>query len=126
MILSIISDKCPRRHGERGNCSRKVAMCRVIEASNGKEGLEKCEMDGCTIDLVLTDIEMPEMNGAELAERLRARCTDVRILFMSGYTEDKVMREKLIQPGAPFLEKPFTPAVLLEKTRDVLLGTAVA
>ena len=98
----------------------------VIEASNGKDGLEKSQSAGFAIDLVVTDIEMPEMNGAELVERLKARCPDVRILYMSGYTEDKMMREKLIQPGAPFLEKPFTPAILLEKAREVLRGDLVA
>ena len=103
--------------------TRRILMrggYQVIEASNGKEGLAKCQSARFEIDLVLTDIEMPEMNGAELADRLKARCPHVRILYMSGYTEDKVMREKLILPGAPFLEKPFTPAVLLEKARDVL------
>ena len=92
----------------------------VEEAVNGREALDKCRGRDNDVDLVLTDIEMPEMNGAELADRLATLCPGVRILFISGYTEDRVTREKLIQPGAPFLEKPFTPAVLLDRVREVL------
>lgn len=98
----------------------------VHEAVNGRDAMEKCTSRDHDIDMVLTDIEMPEMNGAEFAERLQAKCPDMRFLFMSGYTEDRVLRDKLIQPGAPFLEKPFTPDVLVARVREVLsAGAAV-
>jgi len=67
---------------------------------------------------------MPEMGGSELAERVRRINPGVKILFMSGYTEDKVIRDNLMAPGAAFLEKPFTPDMLTRKTREVLAAPA--
>jgi FixJ family two-component response regulator len=63
---------------------------------------------------------MPVLNGRELSERLAADRPEIRVLFMSGYTDDEIMRRGLLQPGAPFLQKPFVPADLSRKVRDVL------
>jgi PAS domain S-box-containing protein len=98
----------------------------VLQAMNGRDAIELYKVDGFGIDLVITDIIMPEMGGAELSNEIRKINPDAKILFTSGYTEDKVMRETLLCPGAAFLEKPFTPATLAVKAREVLNGAARA
>jgi CheY-like chemotaxis protein len=94
----------------------------VVEASNGVEALRECEERGAQVDLIVTDIVMPEMGGFELAERVRTMRPSARILFTSGYTEDAVLRRSFLEPGAEFLEKPFTPARLAQRAREVLDG----
>ncbi len=95
---------------------------RVLEACNGSEALALFQTGEHTLDLVVTDIIMPGMSGAEFAEQLRARKPDARILFTSGYTGDVAIRENMLHDGEAFLEKPFTPNALLTKARE-LLGT---
>jgi len=63
---------------------------------------------------------MPEMGGLELAKRIRQTSPDSLILFTSGYTEDAVQRRSFLEPGAAFIEKPFTPARLAQRAREVL------
>lgn len=92
---------------------------RVLEARNGVEALQTCEEHGGVIDLILTDVVMPSMSGTELVQRLRS-ITDLRPLFMSGYTEDEVFRRGIGTDEVPFLEKPFTPDSLARKVREVL------
>jgi CheY-like chemotaxis protein len=72
------------------------------------------------VDLVVTDIIMPEMGGSPLAERIREARPDARILFTSGYTEDATLRQNFMEPGEEFIGKPFTASQLTKKTRDVL------
>jgi len=102
----------------------KRAGFAVLEAENGKEAIDLYEATDYNADLILTDVVMPEMGGSELAERVRRINPGVKILFMSGYTEDKVIRDNLMAPGAAFLEKPFTPDMLTRKTREVLAAPA--
>jgi len=92
----------------------------VREAGNGIEALAICAESGDEFDLVITDIVMPEMDGAELASRLMAIRPGTRILFTSGYTEDSAIRQRILHPGASFLEKPFTVEGLARKTREIL------
>lgn len=92
----------------------------VLEASNGVEALAICNENGFDLDLIVTDIVMPEMDGAELASRIKAARPDAKILFTSGYTEDSAIRQSILHPGAAFLEKPFTVEGLSRKTREVL------
>jgi CheY-like chemotaxis protein len=92
----------------------------VLEASNGAEALRVCEDEEVPVDLIVTDIVMPEMGGTELAGRIRDSQPDARILFTSGYTEDAAVRQRLLDPGEAFIEKPFTPALLSRKTREIL------
>jgi CheY-like chemotaxis protein len=63
---------------------------------------------------------MPGMGGSELAEKIRESQPDARILFTSGYTEDAAVRQSFLQAGEAFIEKPFTPATLTNKAREVL------
>jgi CheY-like chemotaxis protein len=93
---------------------------RVLEAENGADALRVCEGELEPVDLIITDIVMPEMNGPELAQKIRETQPDARILFTSGYTEDAVVRQSFLAPGESFIEKPFTPALLAQKARDIL------
>jgi two-component system cell cycle sensor histidine kinase/response regulator CckA len=92
----------------------------VREAANGADALKICELDGAEVDLIVTDLVMPEMGGAELALRVRRSRPGARILFTSGYTQDAVVRQSFLEQGAAFIEKPFTPDALARKTREVL------
>ena len=98
---------------------------KVIEARNGVEALELAGIHEGAIDLVLTDSMMPEMGGAELARRLRQERPDIRIVMMSGYTEDVLGGERAADaevPGRFFIEKPFTRAELMTVLRSALKG----
>jgi CheY-like chemotaxis protein len=96
----------------------------VLEASNGLAALAVYEKNGHKIDLVLTDVVMPQMSGFELGRQLEANSPAVKILYMSGY-RDSALGVGGIQPPKAFLHKPFTPDVLLTKVREVLDAEAV-
>jgi two-component system cell cycle sensor histidine kinase/response regulator CckA len=93
---------------------------RVIEAGNGSEALRIYEDNPGAIDLVLTDVIMPEMGGQELVERLRVSNPAVRVVFMSGYTEKAIAHNGSMPPGTGFVEKPFTVDTLMRRLREVL------
>ncbi|HUQ46391.1 MAG TPA: response regulator [Gemmatimonadaceae bacterium] len=92
----------------------------VLEASNGREGLDICAGRKTPIHLVLTDMVMPEMSGVELGARIAASHPEVRLLFMSGYTRDKPAPDPMSEGVTSWLEKPFTPAELVAKVRAAL------
>lgn len=92
----------------------------VIESCNGGEALLLCERHEGVIDLLLTDVVMPRMSGREVAERLTRMRPDMLVLFMSGYTADVIARHGILEEGQLFLEKPFTPAGLSARVREVL------
>jgi PAS domain S-box-containing protein len=92
----------------------------VIEASNGAEALEQCRRSDRGIDLLLTDVIMPAMSGRELVEKAMALRPNLRVLFMSGYTDDTVVRHGVLEAGVAFLQKPITPERLATKVREVL------
>jgi len=92
---------------------------RVLEARDGRHALRLCETHPEPIQLVLTDLVMPRMKGMELAEHLRRVRPDLRILLMSGYTDEPVV-QRLGRDSPAFLEKPFTSVGLAEKVRQVL------
>jgi signal transduction histidine kinase/CheY-like chemotaxis protein len=91
----------------------------VHEAGNGREGVSFCEAHQGPIDLLVTDVVMPELGGRELAECALKLRPGLRVLFMSGHTQDVVLKEG-VQKGAAFLQKPFTPADLARKVRETL------
>jgi two-component system, cell cycle sensor histidine kinase and response regulator CckA len=92
----------------------------VLEAVDGAEALRLYESDERHIDLLLTDAVMPHVNGRVLAQRLASRRPTIRVLFMSGYTEDDVLRHNVEVERYDFIQKPFTPAALARKVRQVL------
>jgi two-component system, cell cycle sensor histidine kinase and response regulator CckA len=96
----------------------------VHEAPGGQEALAKLN-DGLAVDLLLTDVVMPGMNGRTLAGKMREKFPDLPVLFMSGYGEDIIAHQGLIDPGVAFIEKSFTAQTLCRKVRDVLDGGAV-
>ncbi len=95
----------------------------VLTATNGIEALELVRRrDSGRLDLLVTDVVMPQMGGRELADRLRALRPDTKVLFTSGYTEDAIVNRGVLQPGLAFLQKPYTPGTLARKIRQVLDG----
>lgn len=93
---------------------------RVIQAINGREALELCQNGRQPPDLLLTDVIMPEMSGAELGKLLGESYPALQVLYMSGYTNDLLARHGLAEADVNLLEKPFTPGRLLEKVRQML------
>jgi CheY-like chemotaxis protein len=92
----------------------------VLEASDGREALRRYEAGAAGIDMILTDVVMPRMSGRELVDRVRAIRPDMRVLYMSGYTEDAILRHGVHDASTVLLGKPFAPAALLAKIREVL------
>jgi two-component system, cell cycle sensor histidine kinase and response regulator CckA len=98
----------------------------VLRAPGGSAALEVAGAHPEAIDLLLTDLVMPGMTGRELASALSAERPGLRVLFMSGYTDDAVIRHGVLGAGMPYLEKPFTPEPLFRKVRAVLDAPAQA
>lgn len=93
---------------------------RVIEACDGEEGLRIFQQKAAEIHLVLTDMVMPRMSGRQMAERLLQQCPEMKVMFMSGYTDDVLVRTGALSPGMPFLQKPLRPEVLAARVRESL------
>ncbi len=98
---------------------------KVLEAPGGEKALEAAERHAGAIHLLLTDVVMGGMSGRELAERLRAERPDTRVLYMSGYTEDAIIRHGVLSSQTAFIGKPFTPLALAAKVREVLTAAEV-
>jgi nitrogen-specific signal transduction histidine kinase len=92
----------------------------VLEAGHGEEALQVCQRHAGSIHLLLSDVVMPGLIGAPLVERVRALRPAVKVLFMSGYTDDVIGDRGMLGSDVLFLQKPFTPEVLIEKVRDAL------
>ena len=95
----------------------------VLESSNAKEALQIASSHDGPIDLLLTDIVMPEMNGADLAQRMLARQPDLVTIFMSGYAEHDVLKKAKLSSAA-HIQKPFTIDALLSRVSEALNETS--
>ena len=106
----------------RNLCRQILEACgyKVIEAANGDEALSICRKPDSKIDLLLTDVVMPKMSGRQLVEQLAVLRPEITVLYMSGYTDDAIVRQGAVELGANFIQKPFTFNALAERVRDLL------
>jgi signal transduction histidine kinase/ActR/RegA family two-component response regulator len=93
---------------------------KVVEATRGEEALRLCRQRSGKIDLAVLDVVMPEMSGPDLARQVMPSCPGVRLLYISGYTDEAVLHHGIPESGAAFLQKPFLPDALLRAVREVL------
>src|SRR5262249_35842817 len=93
---------------------------RVIAASSPSEAVALSKRQEAPIELLLTDVIMPGLNGRELARVLAEPRPRMRVLYMSGYTDAAMSQQGILPPGTAFLSKPFTPEILARKVREVL------
>ena len=107
--VRLVTRETLRRHGYT-----------VLEAGTGDQALEMARARSEPIDLVVTDVVMPGMSGRELADRFLQQNPAARVLYMSGYTDHAVLQQGILDSGVAFIQKPFTPAALLQKVRAVL------
>lgn len=98
----------------------------VASAADGREAMEKIENWEGPLDLVITDLVMPRVGGRELVEWLSSNRPEVRVLLMSGYTDDEIIRTAIEGSQVPYLQKPFTPTVLARKVHEILESAACA
>ena len=96
------------------------------EAGNGAEALENWGSRVAEIDLLITDVVMPVMNGKKLAEHLRKLRPDLRVIFMSGHADDVLTNQGMLDASVDLLPKPFLPEALITKVRTVLQETLAA
>jgi PAS domain S-box-containing protein len=93
---------------------------RVLVAARGEEAITLCGQSTEPIHLLLTDVVMPEMSGKEVADRARALVPGLRVVFMSGYTDEAIVHHGVLDADVEFIQKPFTPSALVKKVREVL------
>ncbi|MCF7810482.1 PAS domain S-box protein [bacterium] len=93
---------------------------KVIEAANGNEACYICDKIDERIDLVVTDVVMPIMGGVEMVNKLKEKWKDLKVLYMSGYTANAIVHQGVLDPGIPYMQKPFIPITIAQKVRNVL------
>jgi PAS domain S-box-containing protein len=92
----------------------------VLEAASGEEALERCQQHAGPMHLLVTDVVMPGMSGPELAARLAPMSSALKVLYLTGYTDDAIVQHGVLEPGTLLLHKPFTPDALAHRVREVL------
>ena len=92
----------------------------MLSAAGGEEAVRLCSDRQRSIDLLLTDVVMPETSGKEVAERLNQIVPGINVLFMSGYTDEVIVHHGVLDSNVEFIQKPFTPMALWKKVREVL------
>jgi PAS domain S-box-containing protein len=97
----------------------------VLAAGDGNEAIELAARHSGPIHIMVTDVVMPGMSGSQLAERMTAERQDLKVVYISGYPEDSIAHHGVLNPGHIFLQKPFSPATLLAKVREVLDNAVV-
>jgi PAS domain S-box-containing protein len=116
-ILLVEDEEAVRRLASRVLAARGYT---VLSAANGLQALDTVQRHPGAIDLVITDVVMPQMSGRELAELVRPRRPATKILYVSGYTDDAIVRHGVLDAGVVFLQKPFTPDGLARKVKEIL------
>jgi CheY-like chemotaxis protein len=92
----------------------------VLQAPHGEMGLKLCRQNSNPIDLVITDVVMPHMSGKEFIERLIEIHPEIRVLYISGYTNEAIVHEGILEANTHFLQKPFTPSELIKTIRRLI------
>jgi CheY-like chemotaxis protein len=116
--ILLVEDEPEVRHLVRAILGKSGYV--VLEANHSAEAVRICGGYNGKIHLMVTDVVMPGMSGRELAERVNFSRPTMKVLFVSGYTDDAIIRHGVLETGVAFLQKPFTPDALLRKVRDVL------
>jgi DNA-binding response OmpR family regulator len=98
----------------------------VLTASDGMEAMAVADAHAGSIHILITDLVMPRMGGAELAAQLTAAHRDLAVLYISGYTDRREWKLEASQVGRGYVQKPFTPSVLMRKVRELLDTTTAA
>jgi len=92
----------------------------VLSFASGREALSAAEGGGRTIDLLLADVVMPDISGRDLSAKLREKSPKLKVLYMSGYSDDAIEHHGVIEAGTEFIQKPFSVGGLAAKVREVL------
>ena len=116
-ILVIEDDNAVRRMTVEG---LKDLGYHVYDVEDGPKGIDLVKENGKTIDLLLTDVVMPNMSGREVADTIKPMVPNIKVLFMSGYTDNDIVHHGVLQEGINFIQKPFTVMGLARKIRQVL------
>ncbi|MFI5280208.1 MAG: response regulator [Gemmatimonadales bacterium] len=118
--IMVVDDDRSMREGAAG--ALRAAGYEVLEAGSGSSALALLADHTGKLDLLLTDVQMQNMSGGELAESVQADHPDVRVLFMSGYTSGAALHDSVREDGVAFIAKPFVSETLLKKVRALLKG----
>jgi two-component system, cell cycle sensor histidine kinase and response regulator CckA len=116
--ILLVEDEQPVRAVASGILARHGYQ--VLEAGSGDEALRASQAHPGAIDLLLTDVVMPRMSGRELSERLMALRPQLKVLYMSGYTDDAILQHRVLESGVLLLQKPLRPNTLLKRVREAL------